>query len=74
MKDHADFKKDYEESGLFGKMLTGRDEMLYTLCYIDQKKWKKYMRLIPEGHAMGDALAIAYRVQKENRRAKKENH
>jgi len=58
------FQKEYNEK-LFGKMLCGRNEILNNLCYID-KKFNKYKYRLPERLAMGDALAIAYRVDREN--------
>ena len=45
----------------------GRDEILVNLHYVDDV-FLKYRRSIPEQLAMGDALAIAYRVQAENKR------
>lgn len=63
--DYPDFKKAYNKE-LFGKMLLGRDEILPNLCYIDER-FHKYRYKLPECLAMGDALAIAYRIDKENR-------
>lgn len=56
-------RKEYQDT-LFGEMLCGRDEILHCLCYID-KSFIKYKKSIPEQLAMGDALAVAYKVAEE---------
>jgi hypothetical protein len=63
--EFPDFREKYNKE-LIGRMLCGRDEILFNLCYIDESFYE-YRRSIPEQLAMGDALAIAYRVQRENR-------
>lgn len=65
MGDFPNFKEMYIDE-LMGKTLTGREEMLHNLAYSDER-FKKYMRKIPNKLAMGDALAIAKRVQREMR-------
>lgn len=69
MIDFPDFKKKYNKE-LMGKMLTGRDEIINNLCYSNEV-FLKYRYKIPEPLAMGDALAIIYRVQKESRGSSK---
>lgn len=65
MIDYPEFREKYNQE-LMGKTLCGRDEILLNLHYVDDD-FLKYRRAIPEQLAMGDALAIAYRVQSENK-------
>lgn len=65
MLEYPDFRAKYNDE-LMGKMLCGRDEILFNLHYIDNS-FLEYRKSIPERLAMGDALAIAYRVQAENK-------
>lgn len=65
MLDYPDFKKAYNEE-LMGKHLCGPDEILSNLHYIDDM-FLEYRKTIPEQLAMGDALAVAIRINKENK-------
>lgn len=65
MIGYPDFRKRYNQE-LMGKTLCGRNEILLNLHYADDR-FAKYRGKLPERLAMGDALAIAYRVQAENR-------
>ena len=65
-RDYKDFQEAYNKE-LFGKHLTGRDELFHSLYFADRELYDKYRRLIPESFAMGDALAVAYRVLKEGK-------
>jgi hypothetical protein len=61
---HPEAYKDYCDK-LIGKHLTGRDDIWKSLHFAGQQELRqKYIRRIPETYAMGDALAIAYRVLK----------
>lgn len=69
-RNYPDFREEYNRE-LFGKMLTGRDEMLRNLCYADERFCKYVYKTgyrIPERLAMGDALAVAYKIQKEKKK------
>lgn len=68
MRNHKSFKDEYTNSKMMGSMIAGRDEILSNLAFIDKEKFMRYMSLIPEKLAMGDAVSIAYRVQGENRK------
>lgn len=50
---------------LFGKHLSGRDDIWKSLYFADRELHDKYRSLIPERFAMGDALGIAYRTLRE---------
>lgn len=69
MRNHEEFKKEYHEN-LFGKMLTGKDEIYNSLGYVNSELYKKYRMKLPECLAMGDSLAVAYRLIREARKNK----
>ncbi|WP_019243670.1 MULTISPECIES: hypothetical protein [Bacillus] len=56
--------QDAYTKNLFGKHLTGRDDIWRSLYFADKELHDKYKYLIPEVYAMGDALAVAYRILK----------
>ena len=57
-----------EDNSLHGKMMTGRShEVFHNLYFINNELYMKYHRKIPEVYALGDALAVAYRVFRENK-------
>lgn len=61
------------ENGLTGKMMCGRfDEAFFNLYFINQPLYEKYVRLIPERYALGDALSVAYKVIAEFSRKEKQ--
>ncbi|MBJ7935567.1 hypothetical protein FNE59_20400 [Bacillus thuringiensis] len=60
---HQEAYKDYCDK-LMGKHLSGRDEIMRSICFADKELYEKYIYKIPECYAMGDALAVAYRVLK----------
>lgn len=61
---HREAYRDYCEK-LAGKHLTGRDEVWKSLHFAGYDELRlKYIRKIPEVFAMGDAVAVAYRVLK----------
>jgi hypothetical protein len=62
--NHDEAYKDYCKN-LMGKMLTGKDEIYNSLGYVDPDLYKKYRMKLPERLAMGDSLAIAYKVIRE---------
>ena len=64
---HKEAYKDYCDK-LVGQALTGRSEIMRSLHFADKPLYDKYYRKIPECYAMGDAVAIAYRVQRESRK------
>lgn len=62
---HKKAHKDYCNK-LIGKHLSGDETIWKTLHFGGYEDIKeKYYRLIPEMHAMGDALAVAYRILKK---------
>ncbi|WHY76253.1 hypothetical protein QNH20_19305 [Neobacillus sp. WH10] len=61
--NHPEAYKDYCDK-LFGKHLTGRDEIMRSIYFVDKELYNKYIYKIPEAYAMGDALAVAYRVMR----------
>lgn len=63
-RNHREFASEYNEN-LFGKMLTDRDEIMRSLYFSDREIYDKYVWKIPEAFAMGDALAVAYKVLRE---------
>jgi len=65
LKNHPEAKQEYNEK-LFGKHLTGRNEILRSLHFVDKEFYKKYIYKIPENIAMGKAIAVAYRIQQNN--------
>lgn len=67
MINYEDFRKEYTEK-LMGKMLTGRDEIYNSLGYIEHELYKKYKYKLPERFAMGDSLAVVYRIVREQKR------
>lgn len=73
MIKYPGFRLDYNKN-LFGKMLTGKDEMLHCLHYAEPELYKKYKYKLPESLAMGDSLAIAYRIIREERKAKENDN
>lgn len=62
--EYRKFQLDYNEN-LFGKHLSGRDDIWHSLHFADKDLCDKYRFEIPEVYAMGDALGVAYRVLKE---------
>lgn len=61
---HSNFHKAYNEQ-LFGKHLTGTDDIWRSLYFADKELYVKYCGKIPENLAMGDALSVAYQVLKQ---------
>lgn len=59
--------KDYCDK-LMGKHITGRDDIFHSLYFAEQSLYEKYSRRIPQVYAMGDALGVACKVLKENKR------
>ncbi|MNJ32049.1 hypothetical protein D3C77_267040 [compost metagenome] len=59
--DYMKFQEDYNKN-LFGKHLAGRSDIWRSLYFADKDLRDKYIRLIPEMYAMGDALGVAYKV------------
>ncbi|MGN5650310.1 hypothetical protein [Bacillus sp. Brlt_9] len=55
--------KDYNDR-ISGKHLTGENNIMRSLYFSDQVLHKKYFGRIPECFAMGDALAVAYKILK----------
>lgn len=66
MINHEEFRKEYTEK-LIGKMLTGKDEIYNSLGYAEPELCKKYKYKLPERLAMGDSLAIAYKIIREQK-------
>lgn len=66
MQDYPAFKKAYKER-LSGKSMCGEDEILRSMYFVDEMFYKKYIMKMPRDVAMGDALAIAYRIQRESK-------
>lgn len=64
--NHKEAYKDYCDK-LMGKHLTGRDEIFRSIYFVDKEIYNKYIYKIPECYAMGDALAVAYKVLKEKK-------
>jgi len=61
---HKEAYQDYKDK-LFGKCLTGREDVWRSLYFAGYPEMRsKYKYKIPEKRAMGDAVAIAYRVLK----------
>jgi hypothetical protein len=69
MRKYHAFRIAYNRE-LMGQMLTGKDEIYNCLGYIEPELYKKYRMKLPECFAMGDSLAIAYRVIREARKNK----
>ena len=57
------FRQAYNKE-LFGKVLTGSDDIWHSLYFADKELYDKYSRLIPEKFAMGDAFGVARKVLK----------
>ncbi|MFD2330648.1 hypothetical protein ACFSR7_15455 [Cohnella sp. GCM10020058] len=64
LRNHRAAQADYNEN-LFGKHLTGRDEIMNSLYFAEPELYHKYSRKLPEAYAMGDALAVAYSILRE---------
>jgi hypothetical protein len=63
--NHKEAYRDYSVK-LFGKHLTGSDEIMHSLYFADREIHQKYVsKKIPECFLMGDALAIAYYVLRQ---------
>ncbi|MFF2532391.1 hypothetical protein ACFVS2_26115 [Brevibacillus sp. NPDC058079] len=61
---HKEAYKDYCDK-LFGKYLSGTNDLWKSLHFAGYKEIReKFIRKIPEKCAMGDALAVAYKVLK----------
>lgn len=63
---HKEAHKDYCDK-LIGKHLTGDETIWRTLYFAGDNSREirtKYMRIIPEKYAMGDALGVAYKFLK----------
>lgn len=62
--NHREAYKDYC-SKLMDKHLTGRSEIMRSLCFVDKTLYEKYVNRIPERYAMGEALGVAYKFLKQ---------
>jgi hypothetical protein len=60
---HREAYNDYCDK-LMGKALTGRDEILRNLYFVNRELYDKYVGKIPECYAMGTAYGVALRVLK----------
>ncbi|MED2737730.1 hypothetical protein [Bacillus toyonensis] len=58
---HQDAYKAYNDK-ISGKHLTGENNIMRSLFFTDKELHNKYFGKIPECFAMGDALAVAYRI------------
>lgn len=59
--NHREAYKDYCDK-LMGQTLTGRDEIVRNLYFVDNVLYEKYAFKIPECYAMGEALGEALKV------------
>ncbi|MBA4534143.1 hypothetical protein H1196_16280 [Brevibacillus halotolerans] len=63
-QNHKEALIEYQDK-LMGKHLTGNEDVWKSLHFARYKEIRtKYIYKIPEKRAMGDALAIAYRLLK----------
>jgi len=63
-QEYRKFQLDYNKN-LFGKHLSGSNDIWHSLYFADKELRDKYIRLVPETYAMGDALGVAYKVLRE---------
>ena len=67
-KYHDIYKKEFCDGGLVGKSMCGRhDEFFNTMYFIDKVFCVKFMRLIPDRLALGDAYAVAISFWRKNK-------
>lgn len=71
IRNYPVFFEEYKANNMIGKMIGGSSEMLNNLAYSEPEIFDKYRRKIPDKLAMGDAMSIAYRVQRESRAIKR---
>lgn len=64
-EEHESFRDEYSMS-LFGKRLTGEDEIFHSLYFANRDIFIKYNTKIPSSLAMGDALSVAYAAMNKN--------
>lgn len=64
--EFKNFHKAYTEQ-LFGKHLTGRNDIWRSFYFAGYQNLYEYRKKIPEKMAMGDALGVAYRVLMESK-------
>lgn len=55
------FRQAYTKE-LFGKVLSGSDDIWYSLYFAERELYDKFNGLIPQSFAMGDAFGIALKV------------
>lgn len=58
------FHQAYNER-LFGKVLTGQDDIWHSLYFAEKELYDRYNSKIPSCYAMGDALGVAYKSLKK---------
>lgn len=63
--EYSNFRKDYSDN-LMGKHLTGRVDIWRSFHFSGYENLYDYKYKIPEKFAMGDALAIAYKVLRKS--------
>lgn len=61
---HREAFDDYNKK-LGGQMLSGRDEIMRAIYFVDKELYEKYIYEIPERYAMGDALSVAYKMLRQ---------
>ena len=65
LRNHSAAYEEYNEE-LFWQGLAGTSDIFKSLHFATPTLYNKYSRKIPPSYALGDALAIAYRILKEN--------
>ncbi|MED1125153.1 hypothetical protein [Bacillus atrophaeus] len=66
--DYENFNRDYSNK-LMGKYLSGRVDIWRSLYFGGEEElYKKYKYAIPETFAMGDALGVAYKYLRNQKR------
>jgi len=63
---HKEAHRDYCDK-LMGKHLTGTSGIMKSIYFAERSLYDKYVSKLPEVYAMGDALAVAYRVLKRKK-------
>lgn len=65
--NYAEFQREYDDQ-LFGKHLTGDENIWRSLHFADRDLYDRYSRKIPETMAMGDAVGVAYQILNKQKR------
>ena len=66
LRNHSEAMEDYSKN-LFGKTLTGKDEIFNTLYFIYKYLTQKHNSKVPERRSLGDAFGVALRYMNKNK-------